>query len=72
MRRLTVTLAAAAFVLGSMALTASAQPQGAANFHTQAQNVTPIQKVGCRGPGRWCRWGFHHVCGPVRCWCAPC
>jgi hypothetical protein len=72
MRKLTITLAAAALVLGSMALTASAQPQSASSVHAQAQNVTPIHKAACFGVGRWCPPGRHHVCGPYRCWCAPC
>jgi len=74
MRRLTMTLAAAALVLGSMALSADAQTQqrGAASLNAQAQNATPIRQAACRGYGRHCPPGFHWVCGPGRCWCAPC
>jgi hypothetical protein len=74
MRKITMTLAAAVFVLGSMAV-ASAQTQapGAASIHGQAQNATIIHKAAC-GPywGRWCGPWHHRVCGPYRCWCARC
>ena len=47
MRKLTMTLTAAALMLGTMAIAANAaQMPGAANFHTQIQNATPI-KAGC-------------------------
>lgn len=74
MKKLTITVAAAALLLGSMALTAGAQTQqpGAASLHAQAQNATPITKAACMGWGRWCPPGRHRVCGPMRCWCAPC
>ena len=72
MRKLTTTLAAAAFALGAMALAATAQTQGAAAIHAQAQNATPIHQAACGGWGRWCPPGLHRVCGPARCWCAPC
>jgi hypothetical protein len=74
MRKITMTLAAALFVLGSMAV-ASAQTQqpGAASLHGQAQNATIIHKAACGGVwGRHCRPGRHWVCGPYHCWCAPC
>ena len=74
MRKLTMTLAAAVFVLGPMAV-ASAQTQapGALGLHAQAQNATLIQKAACGGVwGRHCPPGRHWVCGPYRCWCAPC
>jgi hypothetical protein len=74
MRKLTITLAAAALALGSMALSVSAQTQqpGAASLHAQAQNATPIHQAACRGFGRHCPPGSHWVCGPARCWCALC
>ena len=72
MKTLTLTLAAAALALGSMALTANAQQLGAG--HTQLQNATPIVKqVACRGFGAHCGPGFVWTCGPYgRCWCRPC
>jgi hypothetical protein len=70
MRKITMTLAAAVFVLGSMAI-ANAQTQGASSLHAQAQNATFIHKTGCGGWGR-CPPGRHWVCGPGHCWCAPC
>jgi len=74
MRKITVTLAAALFVLGSMAVAgAQTQQPGAASFHGQAQNATIIHKAACGGVwGRHCPPGRHRVCGPYRCWCAPC
>jgi hypothetical protein len=72
MRKITMTLAAAVFVLGSMTL-ADAQTQGASSLNAQAQNATIIHKTACGGVwGRWCPPGRHRVCGPYRCWCAWC
>lgn len=72
MRKITMTLAAAALVLGTMGL-ADAQTQGASTLNTQAQNATMIHQAACNGFwGRWCPPGRHRVCGPYRCWCAPC
>ena len=72
MRKITLTLAAAIFVVGSMSL-ANAQTQGASSLNAQAQNATIIHKAACNGFwGRWCPPGRHRVCGPYRCWCAPC
>jgi hypothetical protein len=71
MRKFTVTLAAV-FVLATAGL-ANAQNQGASGLNTQAQNATIIHKAACNGFwGRWCPPGRHRVCGPWRCWCAPC
>jgi len=73
MQKLALTLAAAALVLGSMALSANAQGAGAASMHALSPNATPIVKnVACRGFGRWCGPGMTRVCGPYRCWCRPC
>ena len=75
MRKLTMTLAAAVFVLGSLAVSASAQSHeaGASRLLAQAQNATLIHKAACGGVwGRHCPPGRHWVCGPYRCWCAPC
>jgi hypothetical protein len=69
-----LTLAAAALVLGSMALTAGAQAQQLGAGHAQLQNATPIVKqVACRGFGPHCGPGFVWTCGPYgHCWCRPC
>jgi hypothetical protein len=78
MRKLTLTLTAAALVLGAMALTANAQTQhpGAASLHALLQNATPIVKAYCPGGGPnqgWaCGPGFRRVCDRFRCWCRPC
>ena len=63
---------AGALLLASLALTAHAQTQGAATIHAQAANATMIHKTACGGFGRWCPPGMRRVCGPARCWCAPC
>ena len=74
MRKLTMTLAAAALMLGTMAIAANAQTQapGAAGIEAQIKNYTPIEQAACRGFGRWCPPGFVRRCGPYRCWCARC
>lgn len=72
MCKLVITLAAAALFFGSAAWEANAQSQGAAGLRAQAQTFTPIVKAACGGPGEHCPRGRHWVCGPVRCWCAPC
>jgi hypothetical protein len=74
MRKLALTLTAAALVLGTLAVTANAQTQspGAANLHAQMQNATPITKAACGGFGPYCPPGTTRVCGPYRCWCRRC
>jgi len=74
MRKLTMTLAAAALILGTMAAGANAQTQsaGAASFHAQIKNATPLKEAACRGFGPYCGPGFTRVCGPYHCWCRPC
>jgi hypothetical protein len=52
MKKLTMTLTAAALALGTLAVTASAQTQllGAASLHAQIQNATPIiTHIACNG-----------------------
>ena len=61
MRKITMTLAAAIFIVGWMAV-ANAQTQGASSLSTQAQNATIIHKAACGGWGRWCR---REACGAV-------
>jgi hypothetical protein len=68
MRKITMTLAAAIFVVGSVGL-ANAQTQGAFSLNAQA---TIIHKAACGGWGHWCPPGSVRRCGPYRCWCAPC
>jgi hypothetical protein len=72
MGKLVISLASAALLLGSLAFSAQAQTQGAATIHAQSQNATIIHKAACVGFGRHCPPGRHWVCGPARCWCAPC
>jgi hypothetical protein len=63
---------AGTLMLMSLAFTAQAQTQGAGTIQTQAANATMIHKTACGGFGRWCPPGMRRVCGPARCWCAPC
>jgi hypothetical protein len=72
MRKLTMTLTAAVLMLGTMAVAANAQSQGAASLHAQINNATPIHKAACGGFGPYCPPGFVRACGPYRCWCRPC
>jgi hypothetical protein len=74
MKKLALTLVSAAFVLGATAVAANAQAQyaGAAGFHAQIKNATPIEQAACRGFGPYCPPGFTRVCGAYRCWCRPC
>lgn len=75
MRKLTMTLTAAAFVLATMAIVANAQTQapGAASFHAQIKNATPIvEQAACRGWGAHCSPGWVWSCGPWGCRCVPC
>ncbi len=74
MRKLGITLSAAAFVLGSMVLSASAQTQSAGASSMQAlKNATPVvTQAACRGFGPYCPPGYVRACGPYRCWCRPC
>ncbi len=60
MRKLTMTLTAAALLLGTMVVAGNAQTQvqGAAGLHAQIQNATPIEKTACRGYGPHCPPGF--------------
>jgi hypothetical protein len=66
MRKLTLTVAATALMLGSMAMSASAQNQapGAANLQAQIQNFTPIHKAACNG--------FTGACGCAPGWISAC
>jgi hypothetical protein len=75
LKKLTMTLTAALLVLGTMAMSASAQTQapGAASFHAQIQKATPIVKqAACRGRGPHCAPGWTWTCGPFGCACRPC
>jgi hypothetical protein len=75
MRKLTMILTAAALVLGTMAIAANAQTQspGAASFHAQIRNATPLKQAACRGRwGPYCPPGWVRACGPWGCRCVPC
>jgi Spy/CpxP family protein refolding chaperone len=75
MRKITMTLAVAAFAIGATALSAQAQTQasGAAHLNAQAQNATIIHEAACHGWGAHCPPGRTWTCnGYGRCWCRPC
>lgn len=73
MRKLTLTLTAAALVLGTMAISANAQTSsGAAGLHAQLQNASPVHQAACRGFGEHCAPGWTWVCNPYHCWCRAC
>lgn len=74
MGKLSTVIVATTLLLAGLAVTAHAQTlHGSAGLVGAAQNFTPVQKAACGGRwGRWCPPGRHRVCGPRRCWCAPC
>jgi hypothetical protein len=70
-----ISLAAAALLLGSAAVSAHAQTQspGAARLNAQAKNATIIRETACHGFGPHCPPGRTWTCnGYGRCWCRPC
>lgn len=72
MKKLAITLAATALVLGS-ALSVNAQTQQPGSLHALTQNATPLVPAACGGHwGRHCPPGKHWVCGRWHCWCAWC
>jgi hypothetical protein len=75
MRKLAMMLTATTFVIGSTAITATAQTQalGAKNLHVRSQNATLFKDTACRGWGAHCAPGRVWRCGPYgRCGCALC
>jgi hypothetical protein len=75
-RKLTMTLTAAAVLLGPMALQANAQNQqrGAATIHA-LKNATPIvTPAACNGGTGYCGCGpgWISACAPRCCRCVPC
>jgi hypothetical protein len=71
MRNVVITSAAALALLAGGALAWTAQAMPGAGTESQL-NYSPIEKVACGGPGPRCPWGRTWVCGPYRCFCAPC
>jgi hypothetical protein len=77
MRKFAMTVMAAAFALGAMALQANAQYQrsGATCLYSTLKNATPIVKqAGCRGGTGYCGCGpgWVSACAPNCCRCVPC
>jgi hypothetical protein len=71
MRKLTTALAAPIMLIaGSLAWTAAATPL--TSTVPPSVNYSPIEKVGCGGPGPHCPTGLHWACGPYRCACVAC
>lgn len=76
MRKIAITLAMAAAVVfaGSLAgKPEAATLEGAATIRGAAATMQPVKPAACMlfRVDR-CALGFHPVCGPRRCWCAPC
>ena len=76
MKKLILTLSATVFVLGALALPASAQTEqcGAANIHA-LKNATPIvRQAACNGGTGYCGCGpgWISACAPRCCRCVPC
>jgi hypothetical protein len=76
MRKVAMTLSAAVFVLGALALPASAQNEqrGAASIHA-LKNASPIVKqAACNGTTGYCGCGpgWISACAPRCCRCVPC
>jgi hypothetical protein len=75
MRKLAIAIAVSAAVIGAgfFAWNAEATTStGAAPLGATAKNYSPVKKAACVRWGRHCPPGFRWVCGPARCWCAPC
>jgi hypothetical protein len=76
MRKLTMTLTAAALLLGTMAMQASAQNQQRGAAHIYAlRNATPIvTPTACNGGTGYCGCGpgWISACAPRCCRCVPC
>jgi hypothetical protein len=74
MRKLAVTVMAAATILlvGSLASKADPASSTGTAIPKAAKNFSPIQEAACRGFGPHCPPGFTWTCGGGRCWCRPC
>jgi hypothetical protein len=74
MRKLSITVVAAAAILAlnSMGCSANAVTASGSTLPNAAKNFSPIHETACRGWGRWCGPGYVRACGPYRCWCRPC
>ena len=80
MTRFTLALTAAAVLLAGLLLLKSdaIALTGRVRSPAETKNYLSIQKVGCFLAGRYCRVGFHWVCGLPpnperrRCQCVPC
>ena len=76
MRKLAIALGvtAAVALAGGLAWKAEALTwrSGTADLPAATKSYSQIEKAACWRPGRWCPTGFRRVCGPWRCWCAPC
>jgi len=69
MRRVLIAFASAITLLvaGGLVWNANATPL----VVPSAPNYSPVENVGCGGPGR-CPTGLHWACGPYRCGCVAC
>lgn len=75
MRKIAITLAAAAAVLlaGAYGFHADATVgSGTLGLPIAAKNFSPVDRVSCRTKGPLCPLGYTRVCRPFKCWCARC
>lgn len=74
MRKLAVTVVAAATMLLAGSLACKADPAWSTGtaIPKAAKNFSPIQEAACQGAGPHCPPGFTWTCGGGRCWCRPC
>jgi hypothetical protein len=72
MRKLSITVVAAAAILALNSMAANAVTASGNTLPNAAKNFSPIHDAACRGWGRWCGPGYVRACGPYRCWCRPC
>ena len=70
MRKIKIALAASAFLSVAFAIGSA---QAASTIPLPAQNYSPIERIGCTGPGTRCPWGRTWACNPRGfCRCVKC
>ena len=71
MKKLMIAVASAISLLAAVGVAWQADATPFAATQPPTSNYSPIEKVGCGGPGR-CPWGRYWACGPYRCGCVAC
>jgi len=72
MRYCLIVFAATMLFAGTLASGADAAPLAASKIKAAAENLTPIETIGCRAEGRKCPMGTQNECKDGRCTCKPC